>query len=86
MISPLANNEYTVLNSHNFVDLLSNIKNSNNYYMCSLDISSLYSDVPVRKTIQVVSDKLFANNLQQYKGFNIQQFQKLLVSFKQHFF
>ena len=74
MILHLANNEYTVLNFYNFVNLLSNIKNSNNYYMCSLDISSLYTKGPVRETIQIVLDKLFANNLQQYKGFNIRQF------------
>ena len=77
-LSELASNEYTVTNSYNFVNSLHNINNANSYYMCSFDITSLYTNVPVAETIQIIIDKLFTNGAQLYKGFNKRQFKKVL--------
>ena len=46
--------------------------------MCSLDITSLYTNVPVRETIQIIIDALYANGVQLYNGFNNIQIRKLL--------
>ena len=78
MLSELASNEYTVTNSYNFVNSLRNINNANSYYMCSFEITSLYTNVPVAETIQITIDKLFTNGAQFYNGFHERQFKKVL--------
>ena len=47
------------------------------YYMCSLDVTSLYTNVPVGETIQIIIDALYTNGIQLYYGLNSKQCRKL---------
>jgi len=46
--------------------------------MCSLDITSLYTNVPVGTAIEYILNKCFETVTSLFKGFNLQQFRKLL--------
>jgi len=46
--------------------------------MCSFDIVSLYTNIPVSETIDIILDQLYANELSNYKGYSKKQFRKLL--------
>jgi len=78
LLSHLSVNEYTVKNSYDFADEICKLTNSNRYYMCSLDIKSLYTNVPINETIELVIRNIFTNATTSFKGFDEQQFRKLL--------
>ena len=47
-------------------------------FMCSFDIESLYTNIPIRESIEIVFDALFENETTIYLGMTRQQFRKLL--------
>ena len=49
-----------------------------NSFMCSLDISSLYTNIPVAVTIELILDNIFTNSISIYKSINRKNFQKIL--------
>ena len=77
-LSNLAVNEYSLSNSYEFSTSINSINNANNFYMCSFDIVSLYTNVPVNESIAVILDCLFANDSSLYEGFTREEFKKLL--------
>ena len=78
MISHLAKNDYVLKNSYQFANEVSGIKNAENFHMSSFDIESLYTNVPVSETIDIILKKIFLDNVQTHFGFNRIEFQKLL--------
>ena len=55
-------------------------------FMASFDINSLFTDVPLDETIDIIVDKAF-NNSALYNGFSVSQLRKLLcLSVKNCFF
>ena len=60
ILSPLTSNEYTVQNSRKFGEDISKIS-SNQYYMASFDVDSLFTNVPLRETINICLQALFVN-------------------------
>ena len=46
--------------------------------MCSLDISSLYTNIPVAETIDLILNKLYTTNTTTYNGIRRENFRKLL--------
>ena len=52
-------NEYTLTDSFSFVDKIINIPNANNYYMASFDVVSLFTNVPLEETTNLIINKLF---------------------------
>ena len=58
-MSPLRESEYTVKNTKNFAD---NIKNENmqkGYKMVSLDVKSLFTNVPLDRTINIILKRIY---------------------------
>ena len=45
-----------------FADAIHNLKDSNNFFMCSFDISSLFTNVPLEETINICADALYCDN------------------------
>ena len=45
-----------------FADAIHNLKDSNNLFMCFFDISSLFTNVPLEKTINIFADTLYCDN------------------------
>ena len=86
LISNFCCNQYTVLNSYQFVNLITSFNNSQNYTMCSFDIKSLFTNIPVNETIEICLDKCF-HNAPLFNGFNRENFKKLLnLTLKNTFF
>ena len=59
LLSSFATNLHTVKDSFSFVEEITSIKNSNQYYMASFDIKSLFTNIPLEETIQIATDKYF---------------------------
>ena len=54
--------------------------------MVSLDIESLFTNVPVNETIDIILSKLFIDDSCLYHGFNRKDFQTLLQSVNDSYF
>ena len=78
MLFPISNNVYSVINSKAFVEEIKLIDNCQNSFMCSLDIESLYTNIPVNETINIILDRLFTNRRVIDNGFNRDEFNKIL--------
>ena len=76
LLEPLTRNQYTLKNSEDFkIRILSQ---DSDLYMSSLDVESLFTNVPVRETINIILGKLFPLPDSIYCNFNIDSFRSLL--------
>ena len=71
------NNNRTVINNLDFINKIRDIKISPNYKLASLDIVSLYTNVPVKQTIDILN-----NNLLTTKKLDTQKIQELILLLK----
>ena len=55
--------EYTVKDSFSFVQLLSNLPSSNNLHMCSFDVKSLFTNVPLAEVINICISQLYHSDI-----------------------
>ena len=78
ILSPLTNNDYTLKNTYEFVELINSVENANDYVMCSFDIESLFTNIPLQETLDIILRLLFPNLDAKFKGFNKKQFKTLL--------
>ena len=58
-MQPLAVNEYTLNNSYEFKEQISQLEFQDEVYLASLDITSLFTNVPVRETVDILLNSLF---------------------------
>ena len=67
-----------IKDSSSFVqELLNSDINSDNEVMASFDVTSLFTNIPVDETIEIISNRLFGNCMY-FEGFDRSQFTKLL--------
>ena len=59
ILQPISTNQFTIKDSFSFADWAKTF-NHNNEIMCSFDVSSLFTNVPLDETIQICLDKLYA--------------------------
>ena len=60
LIEPFASNDFTVKNSYEFCSSIQGLNNSNTTgYMVSYDITSLYTNIPVDETINILCDNFY---------------------------
>ena len=64
ILSPLTVNDYTVKDSFTFAKEIINF--DHNFFMASLDIESLFTNIPIDETIKHAVDNLFSSNM--YRG------------------
>ena len=76
LLEPLTRNEYTVKNLFEFVEEISKI-NCDKCVMASFDIESLFTNIPIDETINIICDSLFKNT-KKVKKFTKEQLHKLL--------
>ena len=76
ILDPLTRNEFTVKNSFEFVSEITNI-NLNQFVMASFDVESLFTNIPLDETIDIICNSLFEEN-EKFKKFTKTQFSKLL--------
>ena len=76
-IDQWANNEYTVKNSFDFVNFLTNFNVNNNCTMASFDVTSLYTNIPLNETINIIIELAF-DNRNIFNSYTKNLFKKLL--------
>ena len=59
IFQPMSTNEFTVKDSFSFAEWAKSY-NHNNEFMCSFNVSSLFTNAPLDETIQICIDKLYA--------------------------
>ena len=59
ILQPISTNQSTIKDSFSFADWAKMYKH-NNEVMCSFDVSSLFTNIPLDETIQICLDKLYA--------------------------
>ena len=69
VLSEQCSNEYSVSDSFDFVREISGTTNQN-YIMASFDVVSLFTNIPVQETCQIIVDTLFPHNNSIYNGFD----------------
>ena len=77
VLAHLTTNQYTVSNSYSFSESIREI-NSRGLYMCSFDVESLYTNIPLEETINICLNLLFPSDNSTVLGLNRQYFKRLL--------
>lgn len=78
LLSPLTVSDYTIVDTFNFASEIQCRTDPQRLLMVSLDIESLFTNVPVAETIDIILSKLFANVDDLYHGFTRTEFASLL--------
>ena len=55
-------NQYTITDTFEFADEIRKLQINNGDILVSYDVSSLFTNVPLEETIQILADKAFTNN------------------------
>ena len=78
LLRPISHSIYSVHDSFAFVNELLHLDfNTNNVYMASFDITSLFTNVPLNETIDIIINKCFVSSTK-FHGFSQFEFRKLL--------
>ena len=78
LIEPFTYNEFTVKNSSEFYKSIISLNSSNTTgFMVSYDINSLYTNVPVSETVNILCNNIFSSQ-QFFHGFDVESFKQLL--------
>ncbi|XP_068723463.1 uncharacterized protein [Montipora capricornis] len=59
VLKPISTNQFTIKNSFSFVDWVKTLQH-NNEIMCSFDVCSLFTNVPLDETIEICLSKLYS--------------------------
>ena len=76
LLKPLTCNEFSLKNSYEFADQIRN-QNVNNY-LVSYDVTSLFTNIPLEETINIILEKLFPTDITIFHGFDKANFRYLL--------
>ena len=76
IMSPLTTNEFTAKDSFSFAKEI--VSQDSNLFMASLDVDSLFTNIPLHETIQICVDSLF-ENCEKIQGLTKTEFSKLLT-------
>ena len=76
LLFPISLNEYSIKNSYDFSKLISNYDSKS--YMVSFDVTSLFTNIPLDETIDIILNKLFPISDTTYHGFNRSTFKEML--------
>ena len=76
LLSHLTTNEYSVKNSFDYVDIVSQFNPQT--YLVSYDVESLFTNIPTKETIDLILNSLFPNPNSFYSGLNRKDFKTLL--------
>ena len=59
LLAPLGKSDYTVESTRDFIDKIKNSKAPSGYKMISFDVVSLFTNVPLQKTIDIILRKVY---------------------------
>ena len=78
ILSDLSSNDFTIKNSYDFANFITSLEDSSKYIMCSFDIESLFTNIPLDETIEIIISKLFSEPNNTFHGFSKSEFKSLL--------
>lgn len=78
VLNPITSNQFTCLNSYQFVKDISSVERADRYIMASFDVESLYTNIPLSETIQICLSKLYTNPASTVLGLSKNMFKSLL--------
>ena len=61
LLSPLANLEYTFTSAKDFIEKIKNVKIPHGHQLISFDVKSLFTNVPIQKTIDILLKRIYEN-------------------------
>ena len=62
LLAPLGKSKYTIMNTKEFINRVKNEKIPNKYKMISFDVKSLFTNVPLQQTIEIILRKIYEEN------------------------
>ena len=74
-ITPVVSNKYTLSDSFKFISMLDN--QNHRYYMASLDIDSLFTNIPLSETIEIIIKQIYDKN-RKIQGISKKDFRRML--------
>ena len=77
ILNPLTVNQFSVNNSYDFSNKLQNLNINGESFMVSYDVESLFTNIPVHQTIDIITNTMFTN-ASNVQGLNRDQFKQLL--------
>ena len=78
ILTPLREHSSVLKDTFSFIKLISKISQLNQKCLVSFDVKSLFTNIPVNFTINLIIDQLFPDSSSRVHGMNKQQFRKLL--------
>ena len=75
ILSPFTSNQYTISNSFHFVDQVKSLQT--NEFLVSFDVESLFTNIPLTETINIILEKAFAHS-NNFHGLDRRSFKELL--------
>ena len=78
LLSDLTTNVFTIKNSYEFSTYINSIEDSSKYVMCSFDVESLFTNIPLDETIEIILANLFPNADSIFHNFSRSDFKSLL--------
>ena len=61
-IANLSKNEYVLENSKDLINSVSHLVVENSHFMCSFDVESLFTNIPVKETINIIVNTIYDND------------------------
>ena len=77
LLQPFTFNSYTLQNSYDFYKSITEFRADNNFFMSSFDITSLFTNIPVNETIQLLCEQIFHTD-PYFQNFSRPDFKELL--------
>ena len=78
-LTPISTSSFFIKDSFSFVqELLNSDINSDSVVMASFDVTSLFTNIPVDETVEIIANHIFASFMYLVEGFDRSQFIKLL--------
>ena len=63
LLAPLAKSRYTINNTKDFINRIKDKRIGPDYLMVSLDVESLFSNVPLEHTIEIIQNKVYEDKI-----------------------
>ena len=67
MLNPLTQNDYSLKGTFDAANRIKNIPkdllNNNEYALISLDVVSLFTNVPLKRTVNIILDRIYKHKL-----------------------
>ena len=58
-VNAITDNTYSLKNSYNLIDELNNINLPENCFICSFDVTSLFTNIPLNETIDIAVEEMY---------------------------